>query len=483
MTDVDDDDTRWVCAGCIAESYLSDQVRAAGQECACGFCDEFGPSITVEELSGWVETAFEAHYYRTSNEPDAIQSMMLRDRESRYEFERPGDEVLWAIAEAAGIDEAIAQEVLELLSERHGDFDSAAMGEECEFDLESHYARRGPNDIEFQLAWRNLERSLKAETRFFNKEAEGLLKRLFDDVEGYTTERGRPVVRAAGPGSDLLSFFRARVFHSDTALARALERPDRDLAPPPSAIAAAGRMNAAGVSLFYGATDAEAALAEVRPAVGSRVLVGHFDVTRPLRLLDIDALRSVYVNGSIFDPSYMGRLEMAKFLESLSARMTMPVMPGDEPAEYLITQVIADYLASDEDLDLDGLLYPSVQQAGKHQNVVLFRRASRVVDLNLPPGTEISSTLEEYDEEGPSPSYWVTESMPPAEPGSPVHARRGPFAPSRYADPFAAPEDDRKPALAVALNSLQVHHVQSVTVGTAVFGVPRHRFERHPGKF
>lgn len=240
------------------------------------------------------------------------------------------------------------------------------------------------------------------------------------------------------------------------------------------------KANARGVSLFYGATHADAALSEVRPPVGSRVLVGKFDVIRPLRLLDIDALRSVYVEGSVFDPTYMARLELAKFMESLSARMTMPVMPDDEPTEYLITQVIADYLAAKRDLNLDGLLYPSVQQRGDHQNVVLFRRASRVRNIDLPPGSEVSAMLGSFDEDGPSPDYWVSESVPPPEPPKP--APGGQFWPATYLDPFADPGDVREPALAVVMNALQVHHVKSIKFRTETFDVRRHRIEKRPSK-
>jgi len=49
-------------------------------------------------------------------------------------------------------------------------------------------------------------------------------------------------------------------------------------------------MNARGVSVFYGAIDPRVALAEVRPPVGSRVAVARFEIIRPLRLLDLNAL-------------------------------------------------------------------------------------------------------------------------------------------------------------------------------------------------
>jgi len=65
--------------------------------------------------------------------------------------------------------------------------------------------------------------------------------------------------------------------------------------------------------VFYGATDPDVALAEIRPPVGSRVVVGKFGLQRPLRLLDVAALESVFVKGSIFDGGYIRRLEQAKF--------------------------------------------------------------------------------------------------------------------------------------------------------------------------
>jgi len=478
---MNDGEERVVCADCVGEAFLKAEIEASGEERECSFCECEGPTITVAELAGRIGTAFEAHYARTSDQPDALQSAMLRDPEGSYDWDREGEPVLDAIQEAAGIEPELAAEILEILSDEHGDWDSSMAGEECEFDPDSYYERKGPNDIEFQLEWRNVERSLKTEARFFNKIAEGLLERLFSGIENYKTRGGRSVIRHAGILTTLEQFSRARVFHSERKLGPALERPDRELGPPPSAVAVGGRMNARGVSLFYGATDEEAALAEVRPPVGAKVLVGTFSVTRPLRLLDIDALRSVYVDGSVFDPSYMGRLELAKFLGSLSARMTLPVMPDDEPTEYLITQVIADYLASNAALNIDGLLYPSVQQAGEHQNVVLFRRASRVAELDLPPGTVVSSMLASFDEDGPSPDYWVSETVPPPQPPNKKTDDHLTWE-HHPNDPFAEPDDDRVPALSVDLSSLKVHHVESVKFGTESYGVQRHRSEQRRSK-
>jgi hypothetical protein len=237
-------------------------------------------------------------------------------------------------------------------------------------------------------------------------------------------------------------------------LEKALERPDIESGPPPFEMATAGRMNARGISVFYGATEANVALAEIRPPVGSRVLIGKFELLRPMRLLDVAALESVFVKGSIFDAGYIRRLEQAKFLGHLSRRITMPVMPDDEPSNYLITQAIADYLAAE--VKLDGIIYPSAQAGENAQNVVLFRHAARVREMELPPETEISAQLYQDTEEGRESDYWVWEEVPPPEPpeaGDPNEAplRRvlQPSISARHAD-----TDGREATLHLALASI-----------------------------
>jgi hypothetical protein len=69
------------------------------------------------------------------------------------------------------------------------------------------------------------------------------------------------------------------------------------------------------------------ALAEVRPPVGSKVLVGCFEITRPLKLLDLTAMSDISDGqGSLFDEAHRHRLKQAQFLRGLSSRLSKPVM-------------------------------------------------------------------------------------------------------------------------------------------------------------
>lgn len=472
-----------ICCDCIGEPFLHKLVENEGEVASCYYCGgEEEPCVSIGDLADYIEGAFERHYYRTSDQPDDYESMLQRDKEIDYEWTRHGESVLYVIQEAAMIAEDIARDVLDILDLRNSDIEMSQMGEEWEFSSESRYEPKGVDDQEFAFEWQGIEHSLKSESRFFNRSADSFLARLFSELDGRVTHGGRPVVITAGPDSEHRSFFRARVFHRSEELEMAMKRPDLHIGPPPGRLARAGRMNANGISMFYGASDKAVALAEVRPPVGSRALIGEFQLIRPVRLLDVTALQSVYVTGSIFDPNYLKQLELAKFMERLSERITMPVTPDDEPTEYLITQMIADYLAGRPAPGLDGILFPSVQCPGEHRNVALFHHASRVELMDLPEGTELSARQYESTEDGDEPDYLVWEEIPP-----PPEKLEEPklksrlfsmFEPVRY-DPS---EDTRENTLRVVAEEVTAHHIKGVTFATEDYSVLRRRIAKRKWK-
>lgn len=303
---------------------------------------------------------------------------------------------------------------------------------------------------------------------------------MFSGIEEMFAQDGRPLVVDAGPGTDLTIIYRARVFQSDEKLIAALCRPDMQLGSPPADLANHGRMNARGISVFYGANDPKVAIAEVRPPVGSQVAVARFEIVRPLRLLDLTALSIVDESGSVFDLGLAGRMERAMFLRSLSQRITRPVMPDDEVFEYLPTQAVADFLATEKDPPLDGILYPSVQAAGDVLNVVLFQKAARVSTIEVPSGTEIEASTGEMYDEGWEPRYTVVERVPPQQ------AKKEDEKDDLWPDlasfteaPWTSSDMDlRESALRIDLESIKVHIVQRVMFETDEFDVTRHRWEK-----
>lgn len=117
-------------------------------------------------------------------------------------------------------------------------------------------------------------------------------------------------------------------------------------------------MSPGGMPVFYGAFAADTAVAEIRPWVGSFVVVGEFRPRRPLRLLDLRRLGHVH-EGSLFDPDYDERVNRLRFLRQFHARIVRPVAPHAETWAYRTTQAVAAYVTTE--LGFDGILYASVQ--------------------------------------------------------------------------------------------------------------------------
>lgn len=464
MTSVEQyaEDLVWVCSTCVQEAFLQGLMtqRSVGECSCCGLNDCLGMSL--EELADRVETAFESHYQQTSAEPDSFQQAMLRDKESNYNWERVGEPVLDVLAELLECGEDVATEVQTILDERHGSYDPRdGYDGESPFSCESCYEQKAVSTSAWELSWQRLENSLQHESRLFNQEVLELFHSVFSGLDNASSQSQGLAIVTAGPGRDITALYRAREFQSDATLKDALQRPVEALGPPPGRNARSNRLNSSGISVFYGACEAKSALAEVRPVVGSNVVVAKFSILRPVQLLDLPALEKLTCNGSLFDPQYAAELERHGFLRSLSKRLVMPVMPNDQDHAYLITQAVADYLASLQSPTVDGIIFPSVQD-GVGLNVVLFHKASLVAPLDFPPGTTFSAELWDYDHDtGKShPSFWLQVDKP-SESVEPV--------PAEFQLPGAAVRDaydtkKRQPALKLELEEIKVHTIKAVEV-------------------
>src|SRR5204863_5060748 len=133
-----------------------------------------------------------------------------------------------------------------------------------------------------------------------------------------------------------------------------------------------------------GAEGAGSCLAAIPAPVGSSVVYGRFEIIRPVRLLDMDALAQVYIRGSHFDPEFGIQRARAAFLSHLVQNISRPVMPNDEAFDYLPTQAVAEYLATKVKPPFDGIIFSSSQTGGEGRNVVLFNHASAAEPDDIP---------------------------------------------------------------------------------------------------
>ena len=397
---------RRVCPNCIGEEYIEKVVNRFGKNETCFYCKSVSRTITVESLAKYIKRFFNDHYTRYMKESDFSEI---------HDFHEPDGNVKDIIMEYADLNITLLDDVQIELQNLSFDYEEYAVTMENPFDDTIHYYRRRIDCEYWDSLWNELEVTMANENRLFNTRAREVLKRIFSHILEINGGKmnSSPSIVEVGPNTSRSNLFRAREFQSDENLYHAFKYPDIELGPPPSSIAAEGRMNAKGISVFYGAMDIEVAISEIRPAVGSRVIVANFDIIRNLRLLDIEELQSTLVEESMFNPLQKRILEKKEFISKLSKHISAPAMPKFQSKHYLITQAVSDYLS---DLrfpnSIDGIIYNSAQKGKKRANVVLFHKASYVELQKNPEVTDVSQHLEDPFNEDSEIVYDICEFVP-----------------------------------------------------------------------
>lgn len=267
------------------------------------------------------------------------------------------------------------------------------------------WASRGLQS-QFEYNWSQFERTVKHESRFVfvasqhrpnsNREAPGRLAQFLDGLLGYADKRAGMLVQLSGR----TRLYRARMTDSPVELRRqALEEPSSELGPAPFDKADSGRMNAQGVSLFYGAFTLNTAVAEV--ALHSRydnAIAGVFETHRPLTILDLTRKPSL---PSPFDHAHRDRFMFVRFVDNFVSNITAPViLDGRERIDYVPTQVVTEYLRWAPMRPIDGIAFPSrADPDGK--NVVLFFGPGHAFRTN--PPTDAEREADKYSFGPPNP--------------------------------------------------------------------------------
>jgi hypothetical protein len=459
MSDIQMSSGAHVCCNCIGDRALAETVAANGLLEECAYCKDRSIGLKLSELAGRVHSVVRRDFVLTPSEP--------RGWDDDEHWERTGDSVNGLIRDIAGLSERLADNVVRVLSALHGpeavrDFDEDPYGPDARYAPMPPFAG---NDL--LKTWNSFKNDLVCRSRFFSTAAEAALSMVFEAISGLKSRDGWHVVVPAGPNTAHRQIFRARAALSWPQLTTILSAAVAELGAPPSQNARAGRMNAAGIPVFYGATEADTCVAEIRAPVGAHVVIGRFEILRPLRLLDLNALSDVYEPGSHFDAEFPHRGAKAAFLQHVVSEMTRPVMPSDEAYEYLPTQAVAEYLGQRVSPRIDGILFRSAQTGGC--NLVLLNHACTVEPYLLPEGTqvEVDERMFYGDREddiqiseivpwGVDPVMWQ-----PPQPDVPLAPERG-------------------PVLRLKVNEIQVRQVKAVVYESVEIPTSRIREEAEP---
>lgn len=473
-----------VCFTCVGEDYLKDKIRNDCVIDVCSYCGGNRNCIEIDELASLIHDAIDRSYYMTSNEPEGLDYLLAKEG---Y-WEQPGQEVVDLIGEIARVDSPIAADVCTELSDRYGH--AAAMdGGDDPYGSDAMYEEKKADDWVHRKFWNQFKLEVQTKSRFYSKAADVALDEFFGHLDELKSHGGGEIVRNVGPNTTDRFIYRARVADSLEKMEGLLESPARELGPPPPALAAAGRMNAKGISVFYGAFEVETCLAEARAPVGSSVVTAQFEITRELRLLDFNALAGCFSGGSVFDPASEQKWGREAFLRSLVDEISRPIMPHEEDSEYLPTQIVAEYLYERLDTPVDGLIFRSPQTAGNGQNVVLFNHASKVEAYDLPDGSDVNISHGWGPPEDHDDCITIFESVPkPSEEDTGSKED-----PDDIFGSFATPVDyipgsgrvtiidSRDTTLRIDANSIQVFEMRGVTYETHERSVLRHRNEKSDG--
>ena len=454
------------CPRCGGETKAA---KSDGRICMiCGKCRR---SIPFDALCERVHQIISEEFERTASEPDNWALY----KESESDWEREGDQIEEILYEILECDEPLITALKERLSDLYFSFDEAAAGEEDPYGDDAHYVPRKPNGHKLWDAWSRFEDEIRTRARFFSRTAESVLDGIFGELSRFGTQK-RVLFRDAGPDTAMQFVYRARRAFSSGEIARIVERPARELGAPPSRSAGSGRMNPRWISMFYGALDADTCVAEIRAPVGSSVVIGKFEIIRPLRLLDLEAFRHLFVEqASFFDPGFRGLRDKAYFLGRLVSIMSRPVMPSDEDFQYLPTQAVAEYLSEKIEPRLDGLIFPSSQRDGAGENVVLFRRASAVEPDNT-DDMEFHTNFGwmSEDDEDLDITVWMKEKKQPEYPDRADHSWDG---------SANLPEKAEEPALRIDFDAMEVRDIRAIEYRTRTRSVRRYKHSENETPF
>jgi hypothetical protein len=352
-----------VCWKCVEDKYLKNIVREKGDPEQCSICDgDQENAFTASDLAELLDPIMQEHFEQG---PDVKK---FGDNDDEF-WEQEGDPLSYHVQIVIGQDLGFEDEIVKALDDNEEVWEPD--GEIPFFDSACDYVSKPIRAYAYFEEWNYILEDLKHRRRFFSSAAANFFKGLFDGLDtrkswNRETRAAQGVVWELPAGSHL---FRARIRRS-FSLEDAYKEPLKHVGPPPPAQAPAARMNAEGVGIFYGATDCETCLAEVRSALGDEITAITLQTTKPLHILDFTRLEDSYSRLSYFQPDFNEQADKGVFLRRLQRLISQPVVPGRE-SDYLITQTMAEYLAHVHDKPFDGILFRSVQRA-EGINTVLF---------------------------------------------------------------------------------------------------------------
>ena len=208
--------------------------------------------------------------------------------------------------------------------------------------VEKDFITRRHDDVLIE-AWDRFSEAVKHKTRF----VVWLLQPDEDDLAPGEIPPAK-ILKYVTPLFERLSLVRTlpaghRVWRARSHCKSPLKHTAFDLGTVPKELALkANRMSPAGIPVFYGAVDADTAVAEVTFASGdTHVTWYEFELTAELRVVDLTRLPP---EPSMFDPKLGSMRRQIRFLNMFVQKLSDRVEPENEQIDYVPTQIVTEYL-------------------------------------------------------------------------------------------------------------------------------------------
>lgn len=352
---------RTVCPDHVDDAALKDQIRRCASAESCSYCVKFGTEDVpvAADFDDFMSCFMVGIHHRfTRADDDGV----------------PFDEGAYVLAktyDSYDVAEEIFAEAVEYVDDRH-----ASLLEDIQSTMiNGTWVKRDwqwlSQEDRLSYNWDEFKKLVKHSTRFLffgwprsrphdpdvmsPREFFETLAALLRDLPGVISAVGAPL-------------YRGRMFSTEPDIA---QHTAATLGPAPDRYARANRMSPAGISMFYGASDIDTAIAEIGAhSSDSWAVVGEFNAARELRVVDLCHLPDL---PSIFEPGEhtRDRYDRISFLHRFVEDLTLPVvLDGREHIDYVPTQVFTEYLKYSFPARIDGLVFPSAQGPGR--NYVIF---------------------------------------------------------------------------------------------------------------
>lgn len=301
------------CGGCFGDWFLTDHINNKSNEVGtCEFCGSKNVKIiSPQELLFHFDSLFEL--YEESVEPKAasLESLLRQD---------------WGLFE--GLERVKAESLLVHIFDNTDFF-------RCKF-LPSP-----DSETTAILQWETFREELKHQRRFFPTNNSEILnlKTSFVALES----KEAPTV------------YRAR------ACEQSIPIPIGNMGKPPENLVGNGRANPVGIPCLYVASDADTAVAEIRPHKGEIVCVAEFRVESELSFVDLRNPRSKISPFSLDEEELKMVHRNMGYLCRLGDELAMPILPRTAHLDYLPSQYLCEFIKS---CDYDGVVYKSAMGEG-----------------------------------------------------------------------------------------------------------------------